>query len=388
MPHDDIVIAGYAETPIVLRSGRSAYDLAGEAYSALLESTGLAPADIDGASISASISEAGNNFFASYLCEALGLATTWLNASNLGGASMVAGVGRAASAIRDGQCTTALVLAADAPSTRSRQIYGAYRPEFKDPAGAAPPPVVFGLLAQHYAHRHGLDPHALGRIAMVQRHHARLNPNACPKLTAPLGMEDYLASRMISSPLRLLDCAMYCDGANAVLVTSAGRARELGLDKTATLTAYAEISNSWEPDACPDLLENGFHRIAPRLYARSGLAPGRLHMAQLYDDFTVAVLLQLEALGFCAAGSGPAFVLDTDLGFDGALPLNTGGGQLSCGQPGLAGGGVMLAEAVRQLFGEGGARQIPEARNALVTGLGVLPYSPGWGTSAGLILQT
>src|SRR5690606_8133230 len=106
-----------------------------------------------------------------------------------------------------------------------------------------------------------------------------------------------------------------------------------------------------------------------------------------YDDFTIAIQLQLEALGFCERGKGAEFILGTDLSYRGALPLNTGGGQISAGQPGLAGGGLNLAEAVRQLFGEAGERQVSDARNALVTGIGVIPYGRNWATSAAMILE-
>jgi acetyl-CoA acetyltransferase len=110
-------------------------------------------------------------------------------------------------------------------------------------------------------------------------------------------------------------------------------------------------------------------------------------MFQPYDDFTIAVQMQLEQLGFCERGQGADFILGTDLTHEGTLPLNTGGGQISAGQPGLAGGALNLVEAVRQLSGEGGARQVRDARNALVTGIGVIPYGRNWSTSAAMILE-
>ena len=106
-----------------------------------------------------------------------------------------------------------------------------------------------------------------------------------------------------------------------------------------------------------------------------------------YDDFTIAILMQLEQIGFCRRGRGQAFVLDNDLSFRGRLPVNSGGGQLSTGQPGLAAGMVNLAEAVTQMFGEAGARQVADPRNALVTGIGMVPLLRNWGTSAALVLE-
>jgi acetyl-CoA acetyltransferase len=383
----DIVIAGYAETRIDFRTGRSAYDLAGEALAMLLERTGVEKGAVDGLSVTTALSEAPNPFFAVYMCEALGLTPTWLNCGAIGGCSATGGVARAASAIRDGMCEVAVVLSADAPSTSWRSSYGAYRGEFQDPTGVQGPPSTFGLLMSRYRHQYGLKPEALGKIAVTQRGHALRNDNAYAKLRKPLTMDEYLASRMIADPLRILDCVMFCDGANAFLVTSEKTAQRLGLTKAVTPTAYAEVTNHNGDQACPDITETGFSKIGPAVFAQAGLSPRDIRMFHPYDDFTIAVVMQLEALGFCRPGEGCDYVLATDLTYGGDLPLNTGGGQISAGQPGLASGGLNLAEAVRQMFGEGGARQVANPRNALVTGIGVIPYARNWGTSAAMILE-
>lgn len=388
MSDRNIVIAGYAETAIVRRSGRTAYDLGGEAFASLLHQTGLTPDLIDGACVSSSISEADNCFLANYMCEALGIAPTWLNTSSLGGASVVAGVARAASAIRDRQCSVAVVLSADAPTSRVRQVYGGYRPEFQAPTGAAGPPAAFGMLMNRYAHEFGLKAEALGALAVAQRRGALLNENACEVLRHPLSLQDYLESRMVADPLRLLDCVMYCDGANAILVTSEDRARTLGLHRTVGIAGYAERTNHQRSSSMTDVCSTGFAPVAASLYAATGMRPSQIQSVQAYDDFTIAVMMQLEDFGICARGEGSQFLLDTPIGYDGVLPINTGGGQLSAGQPGLASGGIMVVEAVRQLMGEAGARQIPGVRNALVTGLGVIPYAGNWSTSAAMILES
>jgi acetyl-CoA acetyltransferase len=382
----DVVIAGYAETKVVSKSGRSAYDFAGEAFAALLERSGVRSSEIDGLSVTIAISEASNPFFAVYMAEALGLTPSWLNAGAIGGCSALGGVARAASAIRDGMCTIALVISADAPSTAFRADYGAYRAEFQDPPGVQSPPATFGLLMNRYDFQYGLKPEALGKVAITQRANGVDNPNAVEKLRKPLTMDEYLGSRMIADPLRVLDCVMFCDGANAFLVMSADEARARGLTTVASIAAYAEVTNHRGAEACPDITESGFTRIAPIVYAKARLTPADIRMFQPYDDFTIAVLMQLEAFGFCERGNGSAFVLKTDLSPHGTLPLNTGGGQISMGQPGLAGGGLNLAEAVRQLFGEAGARQVDEPRNALITGIGVIPYGRNWSSSAAMIL--
>jgi acetyl-CoA acetyltransferase len=387
MNPDDIVIAGYSETKIDLKSDRTAYELAGEAFDLLLGATGIEKRAIDGLSVNAAISEACNPFFAVFMSEALGITPGWLNLSALGGCSSLAGVARAASAIRDGQCEAAMVLGSDALGAFNRSLFGAWRGEFLEPTGALGPPAAFGFLMNRYAHQYGLKFEALGKIAITQRAGAVLNDNACPKLRKPLTMEEYLGSRMIADPLRLLDCVMVCAGANAVLVTTAAKARALGLKKMVRVSGYAELTNVHGDDPAPDITETGHARIAPRVFAQAGLKPGDIRMFHPYDDFTIAVVMQLEDFGFSRRGQGCDWVLDTDLSFRGKLPLNTGGGQISAGQPGLAGGGLNLVEAVRQMFGEAGARQVGDPRNALVTGIGMIPYGRNWSCNAALILE-
>ena len=383
----DIAIAGYAEIPNRLRTGRSAYDLAGEALAALLATSGLQLEEIDGLCVTASLSEGTNPFFAAYMCEALGITPTWLHLSGLGGCSALSGVVSAMSAVREGQCRIAVVLSADAPSTIYRADFGAQRTEFQEPQAASRPPAAFGLLMDRYAHQYGIKPQALGKIARVQRGHAVLNENALPKLRVPLSKEEYDKSRVIADPLRLLDSVMFCDGANALVVTSRDEAARRGWSKLAVPTAYAEITNFNGREPLADITETGFGAIAARLFSQAGMTSADVRMFQPYDDFTIAVQMQMEQLGFCKRGQGADFILDTDLSHQGTLPLNTGGGQISAGQPGLAGGALNLIEGVRQLFGEGGPRQVDAARNALITGIGVIPYGRNWSTSAAMILE-
>jgi acetyl-CoA acetyltransferase len=213
------------------------------------------------------------------------------------------------------------------------------------------------------------------------------NENAYKKFKKPLSMEEYLASRVVADPLRLLDSVMFCDGANAFLVTTEKNAQKLGINKVVYPVAYSEITNINGNSSIPDITISGFDKIGPEVLAKAGMKPSDIRMFQPYDDFTIAVLMKLEAFGFCKKGEGSDYVLRTDFSHTGELPLNTGGGQISAGQPGLASGGLNLAEAVRQLFGEGGARQVADARNALVTGIGVIPYAKNWGTSSAMILE-
>jgi acetyl-CoA acetyltransferase len=380
----DIAIVGYYETKLERRSGRSVYDLAGEAASGALAHAGVEKREIDGVAVNSSLTAAGEPFWSNRICDALGLTPRWLQTTDIGGASAIGGIARAASMIRDGWCTTVLVLGADAPSTAFGARYGSYRPEFEQPYGVQGPPGLFGFLQRRYAEQYPLKPEALAKIAMVQRDHALMNPNAVFKKAMTL--DDYMASRMVSDPLRLLDSVMFCDGGLAVVVTSAERARALGA-KAIYPVAYAEITNFNGDDPAPDVTESGFSVVGPAALAQAGLTAGDIQQFHPYDDFTIAVLMQLEQIGFCRRGEGSDFVLRTDLSWKGALPLNTGGGQLSAGQPGLASGMLNLIEAVRQLRGEAAGRQVPNPRNAMVTGIGIVPYVRNWGSSNVMILE-
>ncbi|HJT41473.1 MAG TPA: thiolase family protein, partial [Sphingobium sp.] len=191
---------------------------------------------------------------------------------------------------------------------------------------------------------------------------------------------------MIADPIRLLDCVMPCEGANGLLVTSRTNAKRLRREKYVVPLGYGERTNYRGNENRVDITQSG-HRVAgEKAFAAAGLSPRDIGSFHPYDDFIIAIGLQLEMLGFCGVGQFSSYVLDTDFGLNGDLPLNTSGGQISAGQAGLAGGGTNLIEAVRQLFGEGGERQISRTGNALVTGIGHIPYGRNWGSSVALIL--
>jgi acetyl-CoA acetyltransferase len=387
MAKRDIAIVGYGETKVELRGGRSSYDLAGEVFEQILDATGIAKGEIDGICVSETMSETSNPFWPVYMAEMLGLTPSWTQVNGLGGASTIAGISRAASAIRDGQCNTVLVLASDAQSSYPATEQGAQRWEFQYPTGLRGPVGVFGLLSQRYRLQYGLKDEALAKLAVTQRNHALMNPNACTKLKTPITEQDYLKSKYVSEPLRMLDSVMVCDGANGVLVTSSDNAARLGLKKAVYPTGYGEMTNFNGDKALSDITETGFSVAGPKALKQAGLTPKDIQLFAPYDDFLIAILIQLEQIGFCGRGEGSDFILKTDMSHTGTLPLNTSGGQISAGQPGLAGGGLNLVEAVRQLFGEAGERQVAKLENAMVTGIGVIPYARNWGVSNVMILE-
>jgi acetyl-CoA acetyltransferase len=385
-PVKNCVIAGFAETRIEFRSGQEPFGLAGLVMSELLETSGFAKSDIDGLIVTPSVSAAGTAFWAQSVVDFLGLELDFLDTCDLGGCGAAGSVVRAVAAIEAGLCSTVMIICADAPSSRFDYVNYSFHEEWTDPYGLMGPPASFGLLATRYDHQYGLDLNALAKLAITQRQHAVLNDNACEKLRVPITAGDYFASRMIAEPIRLLDCVMFADGANGLIVTRRDIAKAHGLDRVVVPIGYGEVSNFDGGSSLTDITTTGHARAGARAFAQAGLRPADIQSFHPYDDFLIAIMLQLEMLGFCKAGQGAAFIHETDFAHDGDLPLNTGGGQISAGQAGLAGGGTNLVEAVRQLMGKGGARQVRRTDNALVTGIGWIPYGRNWGTSVALIL--
>jgi acetyl-CoA acetyltransferase len=180
---------------------------------------------------------------------------------------------------------------------------------------------------------------------------------------------------------------MRCDGANAFLLMSTKKAKELGFSKMAHPIAYRERMNFDPLGSSDDITLTGFSEVGPKVLKDAGLTANQINSFHPYDDFYIALILQLEQIGFCSYGEAEDFILSTDIAINGKLPINSGGGQISVGQPGLAGGGVNLIEAVTQLLGKAGTRQSDVIKNALVTGIGVIQYARNWGCSAALLLE-
>jgi acetyl-CoA acetyltransferase len=383
--HDAAIVA-FAETKIVEKSDRDVWELGAEIMESLLNAAGMEKGEIDGLVLSSSATGAGNIFWSQTTADQLGLEVNFSQTVDIGGCSPAGAVARAAMAIDAGLCETVLCLYADTQAAEDNMRMRNFAAEWTTPLGYLGPVTAFGLLSRRYEHQFGLDPEALGKLAVTQRDHAVLNPLAVEKLRQPITMDDYLASRFIAEPVRLLDCVMVCDGASGLLVTSRKAAEKRGLSKIVVPIGYGERTNHRGNESVVDVTESGHAVAARRAFAQAGIKPADIASFHPYDDFIIAIVLQLEMLGFCGRGQGCAFVREHDFGFQGDLPLNTGGGQISAGQCGLAGGGTNLIEAVRQLFGEGGARQVAKRTNAVVTGIGGIPYGRNWNSSVVMVL--
>jgi acetyl-CoA acetyltransferase len=221
------------------------------------------------------------------------------------------------------------------------------------------------MVAQQHMDKYGTTSEQLAQIATTTRKHASLNPNA--KMRDLIEVEDVMASRVISSPLHLLDCCIISDGGGAVVVTSLERARDLKKKPVVLLGCGEAVCH--QELGTPDLLTVAAKQSGEKAFAMSGLTHGDVDLCTLYDSFTITVLVTLECLGFCKPGEGGAFVENGRIGIGGALPVNPDGGGLSSNHPGMR-GIFLVIEAAKQLRGECDARQVDEAKIACVHGTG------------------
>jgi acetyl-CoA acetyltransferase len=354
--------------------------LSGVAVDALADA-GIDRAEVDGLLVHPLGGLPG--FVPATVAEFVGLRPRFAEVVDLGGATGAGMVWRAAAAIAAGMCSTCVCLtgtrrrrrqggaserAARAPrsfaSTRDRSPLA----EFDAPYGMIGANVGYALLATRYAHEYGLRDTQRAKVAVDQRKNANANPAAIFH-DEPLTIDDVLASEMICEPLHMLEIVMPAAGAAALVVTAADRARDAAQRPAWLLGAGESVTHSSLAQA-PELGELGIGIAARAAFASAGVAPSEIGLASLYDCYTIMVLITLEEAGFCKAGEAGAFVESHDLTFAGDFPLNTHGGQLSFGQPGMAGGMSHVTEAVRQLQGRAGARQVPGLELAYAHGNG------------------
>ncbi|MFI6484066.1 thiolase C-terminal domain-containing protein [Nonomuraea sp. NPDC050663] len=353
---DRTAVAGVGYTDFSKNSGVSTLTLACRAILAALDDAGLGVDDVDGIATH----RVGDSVPPSTVGPALGMnAPTWYLDQFGGGSVSHSVVGQAALAVAAGLAET--VVCYRAINARSEFRMGTasspgMEAQYQVPYGLAQPLQHFAMAARMHMIRYGTTAEQLGRIAVRQRAHAVKNPRALMRV--PITLDDYLASRWIAEPFRLLDCCLETDGACAVVVTSAERARSLRRTPVLISAAAWGGGDSFLSGASPaDPTVTAAAALAPRLYGQAGLGPPDISVAMLYDCFTYSVLVQLEDYGFCAKGEGGDYLEES-------LPFNTHGGFLS---EGYVHGLNHVAEAVSQLRWEAGDRQVPGAAAALST---------------------
>lgn len=347
-----------------------------EAVQLALADAGLSKDDLDGLLLNPGLSWGEASMGSFQLQQALGLKNLTLSATmNLGGATAGAMVAHAAEAIAHGRCSTVACVFSDAPlkppkptppSSQERPAGSAstyaFARGFEAAYGFFGIPAQYAMIARRYMHVYGLTQDHLGAVAVAQRQWANRNPRA-QYYDRPLTLADYHASRWVVEPFHLYDCCLVSNGGLAVIVASAERARDLRQPPV-----YVLGVGQGHPGGDPvDTLSTGAPLAARQALSMAGIRLSDVNVVELYDCYTFTVIVSLEDYGFVGKGEAGPFVAAGHTAPGGRLPVNTGGGQLSSF---YMWGMTPLSEAVIQLRGQGGARQVPEATIALVSGNG------------------
>ncbi|HEY3541827.1 MAG TPA: acetyl-CoA acetyltransferase [Gaiellaceae bacterium] len=366
-----VAIVGAAEADeLGVVPHKSAVQMHAEAATSALAHANLDLRDIDG------LFTCGIDFLPTLIvAEYLGIQPRFSCSNSIGGSSFVAHVHEAILAIEAGQCEVALITHGE--TRRSNRRRGVTpRPAHDDPwfpdwqweriYGVAAPPPAYALAATRHMHEYGTTREQLAEVAVAARAWAALNPRALNR--EPLTVDDVLSSDLVAHPFHVLDCCLVTDAGGAIVLTTTERARTLGVPVVEVLgSAVAQTHHMIS--AMPDLTQSPAAISAPQAFAQAGVKPDDVDVAELYDSFTYTALVQVEDCGFCAKGEGGEFVSGGRIAPGGDFPMNTSGGGLSYTHPGMFGMFLMI-EAVRQLRGECGERQVADAEVALVNGMG------------------
>ena len=350
--------AGCGEAP-----GRTAMELMAEAALLAIADAGLKLGAVDGIFAATST----HAFPTLSVAEYLGIRPRYQDGTNIGGSSFEAHLLSASLALQAGQCDVALICYGSNQRTAGGRLVSMSEPQpHEAPYKPRQPITAYALATNRHMHEFGTTRRQLAEVAVAARAWANLNPAAFAH--GPLSIDDVLKARMISDPLTSRDCCLVTDGGGACVMVRADRARDMP-HKPAYVLA-AETAGWHRAVMCmPDLTITAATESGARAYAAAGVTPGDIKLAMLYDAFTINTILFLEDLGFCPKGEGGPFVEDGAIAPGGRLAVNTNGGGLSCVHPGMY-GMFLILEAVTQLRGDAGERQVSGLELALVHGNG------------------
>ena len=350
--------AGVGEAP-----GRNATELMAEAALSAIADAGLKLSDVDGILAATST----HAFPTLSVAEYLGIKPRFQDGTNIGGSSFEAHLLSAAMALDERQCDVALICYGSNQRTAGGRLVSMSEPQpHEAPYKPRHPITAYALAASRHMHEFGTTRRDLAEVAVAARAWANMNPAAFAR--GPLSIDDVLSARMVSDPFTSRDCCLVTDGGGACVVVRADRAKDLK-HKPAYILSSATAGWHRAVMCMPDLTITAASESGARAYAEAGVTPGDVKLAMLYDAFTINTILFLEDLGFCPKGEGGRFVQDGAIGPGGRLAVNTNGGGLSCVQPGMY-GMFLILEAVSQLRGDAGERQVPDLDIALVHGNG------------------
>lgn len=360
----DCAIVGVAESDLGKVPGKTAVELQAQAARAAVLDAGLKLQDVD-----AVFAHTDDRFSSLQLSEYLGIRPRFTDTSNVGGMSNIMHVRHAMAAIQAGLCNVALISYGSTQlSDGSRKLTGLVedprspRGQFVVPHGHLSPIGYYAMVAQLHMQRYGTSLESLAEVAVAARQWANLNPKAYRK--GPLSIDEVMASPVVAAPLRQRDCCLVTDGGGALIVTRADIAKDLPKAPVYVKGIAESFSHHYTPFDLEDWLETGVAATADAAFDMAGLARKDIDVVQIYDHFTIGVLQSLEELGFCGRGEAKDFVRGGTLAPGGAFPINSTGGGLSYGHPGMF-GIFLVIEAVRQLRTECGERQLPRANTAL-----------------------
>lgn len=364
-----IAIVGIGETNVGVVPDRTSLQMYAEVTKKAIEDAGLRKEDIDGVIT-------GGTFLKSHFMhnavfgEYLRIKPRYSSTLQLGGMTYCHAVMEAAGAIEAGLCETVLIAAADPFLSAGRDAAIAMMAAFFDHEYELPfgfvTPAMFALAARRHMHEFGTTREQLAQVAVSVRKHASLNPLA--QFRQPITIEDVLNSKEICSPLRLLDCSPVSDGAGALIVTTGERAKDLRKPPV-YLLGGGEGHELEYTDPNRDLTRSAAMTSGRIAFQMAGLTPSDMDFAEIYDCFTITLLIHLEDLGFCGKGEGGPFVEGGRIEIGGEIPVNTHGGLLSHGHPGVPAGIFHIIEAVKQLRREvEPERQVPDPEVCLVHG--------------------
>lgn len=390
-PEKQVCITGVGQSEVGRPSSRSALQLTLDACSAAIADAGLKPSDIDGLTTYPGPSQDGGGISpvgATETMLGLGLEPTWVGASTEGHAHM-GSIISAIQAIASGLCRHVLVFRTVAQASARAKVHHAAVLGGGDksaparganawtvPFNALSPANIYALYAQAYFDKYGATSEQLGAIAVNSRKMAALNTNAIYR--TPITIEDYLASRVISSPLRLYDCDTHIDGSTAILLSRRDVAKDLARPPIEIEAMGMALGGLGFGLHRGDFTTLASERAGAMLWSRTDLKPSDVDVAQIYDGFSILTLIWLESLQLCGRGEAAAFVKGgSRIGLGGELPMNTSGGQLSAGR--FHGFGHTY-EACLQLWGRAGERQVQGAKVCAVS-------NGGYGYGALLLKQ-
>jgi len=363
------VIAGIGHTAFGKLPGSDTVSLNVEACRNAIADAGIDKSAVDAVFVKVPTS-AHQFMFGQKVAEALGITPRIGGAWDQGGAANITLLSFAIMAIEAGQCDVALVCYADNPRTGNRAVFG--RPRGDDAAyGWFSTAAGYAMIHRRHMIEYGTRPEDFAAVAIASRKHGAGNPNA--QLRSPLDLDKYMASPWIVDPIRKDDCALVSDGGAALVVMSAKRAKELGVAQPVPVLGFGHGQTSYEIPQRATLTSTEAARAADTAFRMAGVKPAHVDVAQLYDCFTVTVLMTLEDYGFCRKGEAGRFVADGAIEIGGRLPVNTSGGLLSeTGMPGMQ----LIMEGVRQMRGT--ARlQVPNAKVCLVSNQGGTMHTHG-----------